>query len=85
MKRILNNAAADSPVEQLRKAGPCGNADWPAFPSVYSRISAACDKMGASPHTRLNDFHVESMADLGSGHEERMKYRLQLLYAYGWL
>jgi hypothetical protein len=75
----------DSPVEVARKSGPCGNGDWAGFDSVYRRISQACDKMGAGPHTRLSDSHVQTMADLGSGHEERMKYRLHWLITYGWI
>jgi hypothetical protein len=74
----------DSPVEQERKAGPNGGGDWPGFPAVYRKISQAAEAMGQSSN-RLNDFHVSTMADLGSGHEERMKYRLSLLRVYGWV
>lgn len=33
----------------------------------------------------LSQDHVDSMADLGSGHEERMKHRLHWLRTYGYL
>lgn len=75
----------DSPVEAARKAGPCGNGEWPGFVKVYQKISTACDKMGANPREHLSDIHVDTMADLGSGHEERMKYRLMWLRAYGYI
>lgn len=75
----------DSPVEKARKDGPRGNGDWPVFDSVYTKISQACEKMAREPYVHLSDIHVETMADLGSGHEERMKYRLSWLRSYGWL
>ena len=75
----------DSPVEQLRKDGDNGNADWMGYVYVYRQISDACEAMGLSKEFRGNQFHVESMADLGSGHEERMKYRMMLLREYGWM
>lgn len=75
----------DSPVEKALKAGPRGNGNWPGWSEVYSRISAACDKMGLNRHTHCSDEHVGTMADLGSGHEERMKYRQMWLRTYGWI
>lgn len=75
----------DSPVEQARKAGPQGNGDWPGFDMVYRKISEAADKMGKTKYVRLSQEHVDTMADLGSGHEERMKHRLHWLRTYGWL
>lgn len=74
----------DSPVEIERKEGLNGDGDWPGFNSVYTKISEAADRMGMSD-CWLSDFHVSTMADLGSGHEERMKARLMLLRVYGWL
>ena len=74
----------ESPVQTALKAGPRGNGDWPGFAAVYRKISDAADKMGRSPQ-RLGQDHVDTMADLGSGHEERMKYRLQWLRVYGWV
>jgi len=64
---------------------PQGDGKWPGFAYVYGKISAACDKMGASHSTHCGDDHVETMGDLGSGHEERMKYRLAWLREYGWI
>ena len=74
----------DSPVQTELKQGPRGDGNWPGFPAVYKKISDAAERMGRSSN-RLNDFHISTMADLGSGHEERMKYRLHLLRVYGWL
>lgn len=84
MARTLNWAAPDSPVECRRKEGSSGNGDWPGFEWVYCQISDAALRIGLSK-LYLSDFHVDTMADLGSGHEERMKYRLMLLREYGWI
>jgi len=65
----------DSPVERARRAGPCGNGKWPGIATVYKRIAAGCQKMAEDPSTYLSDDHVQAMADLGSGHEQRMKAR----------
>jgi hypothetical protein len=75
----------DSPTEIARKSGLCGDGNWPGFDSVYNRISSACDRMAQSKSTYLSELHVETMGDLGSGHEERMKYRLHWLITYGWI
>lgn len=75
----------DSPVEEGRKAGPRGDADWPGYDVVYRKISAAAQRMSQSRSMWLTDEHVATMADLGSGHEERMKARLWWLRTYGWL
>jgi hypothetical protein len=48
-------------------------------------ITNAAERMGSSPHTRCSEEHVKTMADLGSGHEERMKWRLGWLRTYGWI
>ena len=74
----------DSPVEKERKAGPCGDGNWPGYSSVWDRLQAACHKM-AQGKAYLSQDHVSTMADLGSGHEERMKWRLHWLYTYGWI
>ena len=83
MKTANGCTVKDSPVEIALKAGPRGDGNWPGFDAVYSKISASCLLMG--PKLHRNDYHVETMADLGSGHEERMKYRLALLRTYGWI
>ena len=75
----------DSPVEEARKSGPCGDGDWPGFNEVYEKIERACERMADSKHVHLSDDHIEIMADLGSGHEERMKSRLHWLRMYGWV
>lgn len=73
-----------SPTEVMLKAGPRGNGNWPGFDAVYRKIQYAVHKMAASS-SYLSEAHIETMADLGSGHEERMKYRLHWLMTYGWL
>lgn len=76
---------SDSPVDVALKEGPRGNGQWVGFDSVYAKISQACDAMGRARLIRGSDSHVDAMADLGSGHEERMKYRLMWLREYGWV
>jgi hypothetical protein len=75
---------SESPVQQELKAGPRGDGNWPGFEAAYRAISEACDRMGLAPSIRCGELHVSSMADLGSGHEERMKHRLHFLRIYGW-
>ena len=84
MRSLFPAVLPESPVQTALKAGPRGNGEWPGFSHVYRAISQACDRMGLTPGVARNEFHVMSMADLGSGHEERMKARLQLLRVYGW-
>ena len=84
MRHSFNAPLPDSPVESARKAGPLGNAGWPGFPAVYRKIAGACERMGRTKYAHLSEEHVQTMADLGSGHEERMKYRLVWLRMYGW-
>jgi len=80
-------AMSDSPVMEAIKQGSRGDGNWPGYECVYQAISRACAEMGARMRAgaQPNEFHIATMADLGSGHEERMKARLQLLRAYGWL
>lgn len=81
----MNTLITDSLVEQARKSGPCGDAGWPGYNYVYSQIAQAAEQMALNRRTWLSDEHVETMADLGSGHEERMKLRLWWLRMYGWI
>lgn len=75
----------DSPTEQARKAGPCGNWEGPEARLCYRRIARGCERMGRTKYVHLSHEHVQSMADLGSGHEERMKHRLHWMLTYGWI
>lgn len=75
----------DSPTTKARKAGQLGDGNWPGFDDVYIKISQACEEMAKDHYVHLSENHVETMADLGSGHEERMKYRLAWLRTYGWI
>jgi len=74
----------DSPVDRFLKAGPRGKGDWPGFSHVYGMIAAGCERMGRSS-AYLSADHEMSMADLGSGHEERMKWRLLWMREYNWV
>ncbi len=76
---------SDSPVEQARKAGPCGNGDWAGYSHVYANIAKGAEKMAQNPYRRCSEDHVQAMADLGSGHEERMKARQMWLREYGYI
>lgn len=78
-------AITDSPVEKARKAGPTGNGNWAGYDSVYTAISKACEKMAEDRYVWLSDIHVATMADLGSGHGERMKNRLCWLIVNGYV
>jgi hypothetical protein len=75
----------DSPVDEALRAGPRGKGDWPGFPEVYRKIAAGAEAMARKKYVYLSDDHVQTMADLGSGHEERMKSRLWWLREYGYL
>ena len=82
---MRNSLPQDSPVERARKEGPCGDGNWPGYAVVYRNISKAAEKMGMDRHMRCSEIHVATMADLGSGHEERMKYRQMWLRTYRWI
>lgn len=84
-RKSYYQSLGDSPVEQARKAGPQGNGDWPGFDYVYIKIAQACEVMAKQRHIYLSHEHVETMADLGSGHEERMKARLMWLRTYNYI
>jgi len=82
-KRII--IPQDDPITQRLNDGPRGKADWPGWSEVYDMLSRASKAMGDSPHVRMSDAHIDVMADMVSGHEERMKYRLMWLRTYGWI
>jgi len=71
-------ATQNSPVEAARLAGPRGDGKWHGFNYVYTAISTACQKI-AQTNLHLSDEHVNAMAALGSGHEDRMKSMLWYL------
>lgn len=81
----MNGLPQDSPVEILRKSLPRGNGQWPGFDHVYRNLAVAAEAMGKNRQTRGGEFHVKTMAVLGSGHEETMKTHQLLLRFYGWL
>ena len=76
---------SDSPVDIALRAGPRGKADWPGWDSVYTKIARAAEKMAQTRHVHLSDDHIATMADLGSGHEGRMKERLWWLRDRGYI
>ena len=73
-----------SPVEKRQVELPKGNGSWPGADHVYKKLQEACHYLASHRSTRLSDDHVELMAVLGNGHEESMKYKLSVAYAYGW-
>lgn len=73
----------ESPVDKALKAGPRGDGKWEGYDYVYDRIKEGCHAMAQEIYVRCGHDHIESMADLGSGHEERMKYRLAWMRIYG--
>ena len=75
----------DSPSDLLRKSLPKGDANWTGFPAVWSNLQKAAIAMGLSNTSRLSDFHIRTMAVMGTGHEETMKAHLHLIRQYGWL
>ncbi len=81
----IRNIIQDSPVEKARKAGSCGDGNWPGFKEVYQKIAKGAQRMSESKSTYLSTDHIETMGELGSGHEERMKYRLHWLLIYGYI
>lgn len=83
--KVLNMPVPDDPVTQALKAGPRGNADWPGYAAVYAKIAAGAEAMARKKYVYLSQDHVDTMADLGSGHEERMKSRLWWLREYGYI
>ena len=83
--RILNNASPDSPVMVALRAGPRGEGNWPGFAHVYRNIALGAQRMAETRYVYLSQDHVETMADLGSGHEERMKWRQMWLREFGYL
>ena len=82
MKR---NEIKDSPVEIERKKMKRGNADWPGFDSVYSKLMEAAEKMSNSTYVHLGKNHVRIMAAAGSGNEEEMKSALEWCRLHDWI
>ena len=79
----MSRPIADSPTEQLRKQLPRGNWSGPVAELVYRRLANIADQMSRS-NNYLSDWHVETMAVMGTGHEETMKGHLGLLTSSGW-
>lgn len=83
--RSLNSPMPDSPTEQVRKTLPKGDGNWPGFEHVYRNIAAACEKMARTKYIYLSEEHITSMAILGCGHEETMKYEQMRLRGRGFI
>ena len=84
-KATLGLLISPSPIDIALMAGPRGKGDWQGWDTVYSNIARAAEAMGRSNHAHLSQDHIETMADLGSGHEERMKARQFWLRDKGWI
>jgi hypothetical protein len=74
----------DNPVEQLRKSLPKGNANWPSFNSVYTRLQQAACHLSKQRYKWLSDDHLYTMAVMGTCNEELMKGWLLNCIQYGW-
>ena len=50
------------------------------FESVYTRMSKAADAGMGKSNLRGNDFHVETMAAMGTGHSENHEVNINCIY-----
>lgn len=85
----------DSPVMREIRNGPRGNGQWTGYDKVYARLQLVAHKLGAGRRVyqtyyathceRPSQDHIDVMAALGSGHEERMKATLHYCITRGWL
>lgn len=73
-----------SPVEKRVAELPKGDGQWPGADHVWKKLQEAAHYLARGKHTRLGADHVETMAVLGTGHEETMKYQLSIAYVHGW-
>jgi len=85
MYYIYPSPIDDDPVEKVRKELPRDDGNWPGYDYVYSKIQEGCMKMAKTKYVYLYDDHVAAMADLGSGCEERMKWRLAWMREFGYV
>lgn len=76
-----SNVIMDNPTEERRKELPRGKADWAGFEAVYVKLSEAAQDM--SMYCHLSDIHIETMAIMGTGHEETMKHHQFVLRSRG--
>ncbi len=74
-----------SPTETRRLELPQGNADWPGYAVVYDRLQQAAYNLASNKSTYLSNDHIETMAVLGTGHEETMKYWFHVCLNNGWV
>ncbi len=77
--------ACESPVEEIRKTLPRGTGDWVGYSHVYRNIAQACELMARKKYIYLSEEHVRTMAILGCGHEETMKYEQMRLRMRGFI
>lgn len=80
----MRTAIIDSPVESLRKTLPQGDANWPSFGHVWSKLQEAAHYLASQRYMRLGDDHIRIMAVMGTGNEELMKGELMRCYSYNW-
>lgn len=73
----------DSTVEQRLKELPHGAGNYPGYDSVYTKLKEASNHLAANSY--LSEDHINTMAILGCGHEETMKYHLAICRSNGWI
>ena len=72
-----------SPVEEVSKTLPQGNGDFPGSDVVWARLNVAAHYLALSAYLGFD--HVKTMAVMGCGHEEIMKYWVSVCMANGWV
>ena len=80
--RFFNHLVGESPVDQVRKQLPHGDGNWPGFDHVWSKLQSAAFKL--SDIANQSDDHIRTMAVLGCGDEETMKYWMGVCITNKW-
>lgn len=74
-----------SPVEKRLAELPKGDGKWIGYDHVCGNLMKAAEKMASNRDSHLSEKHIETMAVLGTGHEETMKHHQMWLRTYGWI
>ena len=77
-------AVDNDPVEKLRKTMPRGDGNWDGYDHVYDNLQKAAHSLSQGAYTCCGSDHVQTMATMGTGHEETMKYWQMVCKQYGW-
>ena len=75
----------DSPVAARCKELLQGDNSWPGSMAVVKNLQKAAMHLASGKYTWCNNDHIETMAVLGCGHEETMKYWQIVCRQNGWL